>query len=280
MEQYSDDERVEDLKKWWRENGLSIMFGIGLGLVAIWGWRYWTAYRNDQAVQASVAYEAFVDAVEKPDLAQAAQRSQTLLADFPKSTYATFAKLRLGKVAVEQGDLPLATQHLQWVVDNAPLSELRDIAQLRLARVLFASGKNAEAEKLLGRIETASLSVEREELRGDLALAAHDPAKARTAYTQAMAAAPANQLIQIKLDNLAAPSTESVVAAPAQAPSAEPEPAPVPEANPENAAPTAPVEEGKSVPAAATEIPVPTAPVEEAKDALEAAPNNAQGSPQ
>ncbi|MFO7642581.1 MAG: tetratricopeptide repeat protein, partial [Candidatus Competibacteraceae bacterium] len=43
MEQYNDDERVDDLKKWWKDNGASIIAGIVLGLIAIFGWQYWNS---------------------------------------------------------------------------------------------------------------------------------------------------------------------------------------------------------------------------------------------
>ena len=67
MEQYTDDERVEDLKKWWHENGVSIIVGIALGVAAIFGWRYWISHRDAQAERASLAYDRFIQAVEKPD---------------------------------------------------------------------------------------------------------------------------------------------------------------------------------------------------------------------
>ena len=63
MEQYTDDERVEDLKKWWKENGASIIVGIALGVMAIFGWRYWNSYRDAQAETASRAYDAFIEKI-------------------------------------------------------------------------------------------------------------------------------------------------------------------------------------------------------------------------
>jgi hypothetical protein len=145
-----------------------------------------------------------------------------LLTDFPNSAYAALATLRLAKLAVDRGDLVTATQQLQWVIDHAQLDELRDIARLRLARVLFAAGQATEAEKLLERVNLASLTAEREELRGDLYLAGNDPARARTAYAAALAAGGSSPLLRIKLDNLAAPTAETVIAAPAPPPPAEP----------------------------------------------------------
>jgi len=224
MEQYTDDERVEDLKKWWKENGASIIVGIALGVIAIFGWRYWNSYRDAQAETASRAYDAFIEAVEKPDASPARQLGQTVITDFPKSPYAALSALRLAKLAVDGGDHAAASQQLEWVIGNARLDEFKDIARLRLARVKLAAGQTAEAEKLLEGVTTASLSAEREELKGDLALAGKNPDKARTAYAAALAASGGNRLLQLKLDNLAAATLETVVPAPA-APPSPPEPA-------------------------------------------------------
>ena len=214
MEQYTDDERVEDLKKWWQENGTSIIVGIALGVVAIFGWQYWGSYRNTKAEQASQAYDTFVAAAEKPDADQARQRGQALLTDFPQSTYAALAALRLAKMASDSGDTAAAIQRLEWIVENAKLDELKDIARLRLAWMLFATGRPGDAEQQLNRIAATSLVAEREELRGDLALASNDPAKARTAYAAALAAGGGSTMLQIKLDNLVPPTAESVAPAP------------------------------------------------------------------
>ena len=227
MEQYTDDERVEDMKKWWKENGASIIVGIVLGVIAIFGWRYWNSYRDTQAETASRAYDAFIVAVQKPDAADSArQLGQAVIADFPKSPYATLAALHLAKLAGAGGDHAAASQQLEWVIGNARLDEFKDIARLRLARVKVATGQAAEAEKLLDGISTASLSAEREELKGDLYLAGKNPEKARTAYAAALAASGDNRILQFKLDELATATPDTVVPAPV-APPTPPAPPPV-----------------------------------------------------
>ena len=241
MEQYTDDERVEDLKKWWKENGASIIVGIALGVIAIFGWRYWNSYRDAQAETASRAYDAFVEAVAKPDAGPARQLGQTVITDFPKSPYAALTALRLAKLAVEGGDAAAAIQQLEWVIGNARLDEFKDIARLRLARVKLAAGQIAEAEKLLDEVTTANLNAEREELKGDLALAGKNPEKARTAYAAALVASGGNRLLQLKLDDLAAATPETVVAASA-ALSSPPEPAKAPTAAAPSEPPKAPPE--------------------------------------
>ncbi len=46
FEEYDKYEQSELVQKWLRENGLSIVVGVAIGLVGIFGWQQW---RNHQA---------------------------------------------------------------------------------------------------------------------------------------------------------------------------------------------------------------------------------------
>ena len=48
----TEEEQVEAIKKWWNENGKSIITGIIIGVIAIFGWR---SYENHTAMQAKAA---------------------------------------------------------------------------------------------------------------------------------------------------------------------------------------------------------------------------------
>ena len=43
-ENLTDNERVEQLKAWWRENGWFLIGGVALGALALFGWNQYTAY--------------------------------------------------------------------------------------------------------------------------------------------------------------------------------------------------------------------------------------------
>ena len=262
MEQYTDDERVENLKTWWKENGISIGVGIALGVIALFGWRAWGDYQNSRIEQASRAYDAFIEAVAKPD---ARERGQKILTDFPQSTYAALAALRLAQLALDSSDAATAIQRLEWVVSNAQLDELRDIARLRLARVQWAAGQPESAQKLLDSVSTATLNAERDELKGDLHLARNETAKARSAYAAALAASGGNRLVQWKLDQLVGPTTDALLI---------PAPAPLPEPQPvkSESAETAPVPADTDKPALESVPVVELAPVIEAAPVAELAP--------
>ena len=37
----TDDEQVERIKKWWADNGSSVIAGLVIGIGGLLGWRYW-----------------------------------------------------------------------------------------------------------------------------------------------------------------------------------------------------------------------------------------------
>ena len=42
MEVYeTEEQQVEAVKKWWKENGVSLIVGVVMGLSAIAGWKYY-----------------------------------------------------------------------------------------------------------------------------------------------------------------------------------------------------------------------------------------------
>ena len=49
----TDDEKLAELKKWWGENGGSIITGIVLGLAVLFGSKAWFAYQERNAETAS-----------------------------------------------------------------------------------------------------------------------------------------------------------------------------------------------------------------------------------
>ena len=56
----ADEEQVEDLKKWWSENGKGLLAGLAVGLAAVVGWSSWQTWQRTQAELASVRYEQIV----------------------------------------------------------------------------------------------------------------------------------------------------------------------------------------------------------------------------
>lgn len=200
----TEEEQIEALRRWWKQNGRSVLMLLVLVLLAVFGWRTWMGYETSRAEAASVQYERLMGLLET-EPAKAVEVGQELVGQYPSSTYAALASLSLARVAVEGGDLEQAEAHLRRVAESAKPPELRALAQLRLARVLLAQGQLDEAQKL-AETESAGYRAAFDELRGDIYLARGERGKARAAYTNALAGydVPSKQsIVQMKLNDLA-----------------------------------------------------------------------------
>lgn len=202
----TEEEQVEAIKKWWKENGTSVVVGVALGIAAIFGVRYWFDYQKAQAQQASTLYAAVLE-----NLAGDKQKAEALASEMAKSysatPYAALTALNLAKSKVESKDIAAAQTYLQWVLDNGTEEGFKHVARIRLARLYLDEGKTEKAEALVKGIQSEGFDSEYSELRGDIFSAKGDTAQAAENYRLAIAGAQANsqrnQLLQMKIDDLA-----------------------------------------------------------------------------
>jgi len=200
----SEDEQVEALKSWWKENGKSVVAGIVMGLGGVFGWQYWTQHQEQVAEQASQQFEQLTNSVAAGS-ATAVTQAEAVIAQYERSPYAIFAALNLAKVKFQQGDIDGAKEQLQWVMAKADDQSLQQIARLRLARLLLDQGAVDEASSLVAQASPDNFRGDFAELRGDIALMKGDQEAARLAYGEALEYQVSNSaLVQMKFDDLAA----------------------------------------------------------------------------
>jgi len=200
----TDEERAEAIKKWWKENGLSIFLGVSIGLGAIFGWRAWINYRETVRQQASSAFERLLTDADTGDAQSARAQSKLLREEFTSTAYAPLASLARARVEVEAGNLAAARTALEQAIAGSPVPGIRRIAVLRLVRVLIAEGDLEGAAGLAAQYENGGgFGGAFAALRGEIAEAQGHMAAARTAYEQALAAgAPNTDQVRMRLDNL------------------------------------------------------------------------------
>ncbi len=199
----TEEEQVEALKKWWQENGKSVIAGVVIGLLVVGGGKAWIEYNRVQAENASAFYEGFSQAARAGDLEKALKRGEALIQEYGRSTYALFAALELARLQYEAGEKDQARERLQWVLDNSGDSSLQKLAQVRLARLLLDIGDLDGAEKLVAEPAGDAWQGELLAIRGDIRLARKDPEGARKDYATALkkgVSTPA--LVRMKLSEL------------------------------------------------------------------------------
>ena len=203
----TEDQQVEDLKKWWKENGKAVIVGAVLGFGAIFGGRMYMDHQEKLRVEASIGFERMNMAVQQQQSGMALSQADQIVANYPGTVYASLASLAMARMHVDKGELAAAQNRLQWVMDHEEQEDIVHVARLRLARVLFADAKLDQALALLATMDVAAYESIYQELRGDIYLAKQQPDQARTAYTAALGALDEKddrQLLQMKLDDLGA----------------------------------------------------------------------------
>jgi predicted negative regulator of RcsB-dependent stress response len=212
----TDEEQLQQLKNWWKDNGASLIIALLIGLTAYFGFQWWQNDQRQKAEQASALYTELLQTVEvatgeslsDEKISTAQYLTQQLQDEYSSSQYAINANFLAAKIAVENQDLDAAETALTWVIDNADEST-KVLAELRLARVYIAQEKHDEALVLLNTEKAASFSSLTAELKGDVLTAQKDWEKARAAYQEAIdtlgeTSIFRRRLLPIKLANLPA----------------------------------------------------------------------------
>ncbi|MGY3943576.1 YfgM family protein [Aeromonas tecta] len=207
MEVYTTEEQqVEVIKSWWKENGTSVLAGTVIGLVGLFGWRYYNAHQLTSQETASQAYNEMTTQLAKGDDA-ALEQAKNFITAHKGDAYAELAALQLAGAAVKANKLDLAVEQLTDVAANGD-EAIRPIAALRLARVLNDQGKADEALAQLGKINNDAFKAQVAEARGDVLLKQGKPEEARDAYQAAADAGglQASAELKLKMDDLALPA--------------------------------------------------------------------------
>jgi len=184
----SDEEQIEALKRWWRDNGRSIIVGIVIGVAAVGGWQGWQWYTETRLEEAAGVYRQIAGQGPDGDGEAIFEAARTLRADYAGTTYATLGALAAARTGVEAGDLASAAEWLEWARDNAPEPGLAQIARLRLARVLGEAGEIDRALDLVRADAAPGWAALRLEIEGDLLSARGDHGGAAEAYERALEA--------------------------------------------------------------------------------------------
>lgn len=201
-----EQEQIDELKAWWKENRRVVILTVTVFVVAMAGVQAWRYYQQSQAQQAAELYGALQQLVPENNAKKIREAAATLIDKFSSTAYAPRAALIAAKVNYQAGDAQSAKAQLQWVIDHAAEDELQDIARLRLAGMLLDEKNYTQALRLLEAKHSPAYDAFYLDLKGDVLLAQGKPAEARGAYQAAFdkidKKSNYRDLIQIKLDAL------------------------------------------------------------------------------
>ena len=199
----TEEEQVEAIKKWWKENGKSVIGGVVLGFAIIGGWQGWQGYQRNQGEAASAYFDSMRQPVRSGRDDKAIEDGKRLIGDFGGSSYASFAALELARLAYQRSEKAVARDHLRWVSDSAPDPAIRELGRLRLGRLLLDMQELDALQSLLGQQASAAFAGEFAALRGDYERARGNVNAAREAYQEALVKGVEDEeLLRMKMTDL------------------------------------------------------------------------------
>jgi len=208
----TEEEQLEALKRWWKENGQSTIVGLILGIAIILGWNYWRDHKKAQAEQASALYSQLIQAIGADQKDSAEKLAERIQEQFSKTEYAAYSGLLQAKLKVQQGDLAAAQQILKKIAEGSN-KEMSNVARIRQVRLMLASGQYEQGLQLINEVDPAastSFSGNYDELVGDLYVALDRLDLARSSYQKALENGYKPPLLQLKIDDLTAPEKGGV----------------------------------------------------------------------
>lgn len=207
MSYETEEQQVEALKEWWKENGTPLVVGAILGLAGFAGWKYWNQQQVSYQENASDLYNQVSETLKTEDKKGLAESAMAVKKDYPESSYAILSSFHLAKLAVDENDLDKAAVELNWIIDNHQGNEMVSMAKIRLARILIEQDKASDALPLVKMDEDSGYYALASLVKGNALIALDKPEEALIAYKVASAdleIAARHPSLQLKIDELTA----------------------------------------------------------------------------
>ena len=198
-----EEQEINQLKDWWKENGKTIIVAFILGVGGMFGWRYWQAHQAEQIAQASAQYDMLIYSAQQDEQAKKANIEQFVQAN-SKTAYAVFALLDEAKKATEKQDFVAAEVNLNQALTQSQDEVLTSIVALRLSAVQFQLGQLDNALTTLNQVKGESFNARKAILTGDIQVAKGDKVAAKNSFEQAQQSGSQleQQMAKMKLNNL------------------------------------------------------------------------------
>jgi len=203
IEQLDEYEQGEQVRKWLRQNGSSIITGIALGLALIFGWQWWQGQGSRHREEAATQYQSFTDAIAAKDSPRVEALALVLDGKYADTGFSALASLRHAQYLEAQGATDKALALLKAKAGKVKDPVMADLFALHEGRLLLIAGKPEDAMKRVVAIDDSNFPEVRAELIGDIDMARGKRDEARKSYQQALThldqAAPTRALLEMKL---------------------------------------------------------------------------------
>ena len=197
-----EQQQLEEIKGWWKDNGVAVVVGVLLVLGSVGGYKGWQYWQVQQAQKAAQLYERHNIYLEEGIAEEAHRLASQLRGQHGDTAYAWMASLISARAHLEAQQPEEAKRLLEWVHEHARDGLFAPVAALRLARLLAAEQDWERGLEVLEQVEDEGYEGLAHELRGDLHRQAGHAEEARLAYVQAMEHGRDSEFLVLKLAEL------------------------------------------------------------------------------
>lgn len=206
-----EQEKLDELKAWWKRWGNAVTIGVAAILFAAAGYEYWKNHAARQNDEAAAYFNRMQQALQAGDKKLAKDTGAVLIDKFSGTAYATRAAMTLATLNARDKDVKSAKAQLEWTIEHTKEAALRDVSRLRLAGLLLDERKYDEALAQLNAAHSDAYAPRFDDMKGDVYLAQGKHEEARAAYSAAFAklkeTSPLRGLVEMKLDSLGGPKS-------------------------------------------------------------------------
>ena len=200
----TEEQQVEAIKGFWKENGNAVIAGLVLGFAGFIGFNYYKDAQLANEIATSDAYQTVMESAGKDEKAFT-EKGSKFIAENKESSYASLTALALAKAAATHKDWSQVAKHLTVAIDNATDQGIKAIASVRLARVQIQLEQYSDALATLSVTLPESFKAAIAETKGDVYFKQGKTELARNAYQAALdvEGQENNGALQMKLNDLA-----------------------------------------------------------------------------
>ncbi|MEI6896953.1 MAG: tetratricopeptide repeat protein [Psychromonas sp.] len=200
----TEEQQVDAIKRWWKDNGNTLIIGAVVGLAGLWGWRFYNESVLEGQEKASQAYNDMLVTFEAQGSDADLDNIQAFITANSESNYAVLAALLLAKEAVANKDFALAKSQLMQLQEQNTYAPLNPLINLRLARIEVELGQLSEALSTLMLITEEGFMAKAGQVKGTIYLLQGDVNNARVAFQSAIDASKGriDPVLQLQLDDI------------------------------------------------------------------------------
>lgn len=184
----TDQQQAEIVKKWLKDNGISIVAFIAIGIGGSLGFQSFQGNQLKKSENASKLFSEIEFSVKQQRLSQAQTLLQEMDNNFANTPYQDQSHFAMAKLYMDSLDYDNAIVQLEFLLENSSDNSLKHIARLRISRILIEQSKLTEAMELLMSVNEISQPYQSnyESIKADIYALQGDIDNAQKSYQKAL----------------------------------------------------------------------------------------------